>query len=488
MAGDVGGVGGGSWGALVAPPLLKATVTLCLGITLFAFNSFLVSTALPSAVADIGGVAWVSWAVTLFFVMSIIGGAAAAVLKQRLGARRVLLQAAAAHCVGTLLAAAAPNMVLLLAGRAFQGLGEGVIAALCYALIPALYPPRLVPKVFGIESMMWATAACLGPLVAGFLTEAYSWRSAFLVNLPATALFMVLVPLVVPGRDAEEGAAGTADAARFPWSRLAAIGVGILVLSLASVAPSARLAGLGVLASLLILVATVWRDRHADTRLFPRDGFSLAVPGGRDRGYGRTVGAGIWAILLMNTALAASTVYVALTAQTLWHYRPLWVGALSAGLAVAWSGTAIIVATLGIGAGPGRGRLILIRVGPAMVAAGLLSIAWGFAGNVPSAVAAGQVIMGTGCGLGWGFLCQAVMDAAEPAERDQASALLPTVQSAGFGIGAALAGLIGNASGYADPGADIGHAAAVVFIAGTVSALAGQLVIFAVRVARRPVG
>lgn len=480
----VGGVGAGSWGALVAPPLLKATLTLCLGITLFAFNSFLVSTALPSAVADIGGVAWVSWAVTLFFVMSIIGGAAAAVLKQRLGARRVLLQAAAAHGLGTLLAAAAPDMVVLLVGRAFQGLGEGVIAALCYALIPALYPPRLVPKVFGIESMMWATAACLGPLVAGFLTEAWSWRAAFLVNLPATALFMALVPLVVPGRGT--AAAGTADAARFPWARLGAIGVGILVLSLASVAPSPGLTGLGVAVSLAILTTTVWRDRHAAIRLFPRDGFSLALPGGGDRGYGRTVGAGIWAILLMNTALAASTVYVALTAQTLWHYRPLWVGALSAGLAVAWSGTAIIVATLGIGAALGRARLVLIRVGPAMVAAGLLSIAWGFAGDVPLAVAAGQLIMGTGCGLGWGFLCQAVMDAADPAERDQASALLPTVQSAGFGIGAALAGLIGNASGYADPGADIGHAAAVVFVAGTVTALAAQIVIFAVRVVRRP--
>lgn len=474
------------WAELVGPDLFKATLTLVLGIALFAFNGFLVSTAMPSAVGDIGGLAWVSWTVTLFFVLSIVGGALAATLKARWGAGRVLLVAAAAHGLGTLLSAVAPNMAVMLLGRAFQGLGEGVIAALCYALIPALYPPALVPKVFGVESMVWASAACAGPLVAGVLTQVWSWRLAFLVNLPATVLFMALVPRVTAGlaRSADEPG-GNGGGAAPPWVRLAAVGGGILLVSLASVAPSPILSWLALGVALAVLAASLWRDRHARVRLFPRDAFALLAPPPPGAA-GRTVPAGIWSILLMNMAMAGGSVYVALTAQTLWHFRPVWVGALAAGLAVSWSTTAILVATLGLGtAGGVRGaaaRRRMIRIGPALVALGLLAVAYGFSHAVPALVALGQLSMGFGCGLGWGFLCQAVMDAAPPQERDHASALLPTVQSAGFGVGAALAGLIGNAAGYAAPGGDMGWAAACVFLAGTVTAVAAQAVIWAVRI------
>ncbi len=51
----------GSWSELLRPRHLAATVTLCLGVALFAFNEFFVSTALPTAVAEFGGAALLSW-------------------------------------------------------------------------------------------------------------------------------------------------------------------------------------------------------------------------------------------------------------------------------------------------------------------------------------------------------------------------------------------------------------------------------------------
>lgn len=53
-------IGGARWGELFTQPFWVATVTLCLGVALFAFNAFLVSTALPTAVREIGGVAVIS--------------------------------------------------------------------------------------------------------------------------------------------------------------------------------------------------------------------------------------------------------------------------------------------------------------------------------------------------------------------------------------------------------------------------------------------
>ncbi len=55
-------------------------------------------------------------------------------------------------------------MTEVLIGRALQGVGEGIVAATCYALIPELFPSRLVAKVFGAEAVVWAVAAFGGPL------------------------------------------------------------------------------------------------------------------------------------------------------------------------------------------------------------------------------------------------------------------------------------------------------------------------------------
>ena len=162
---------GARWGELFTQRYWAATVTLCLGVALFAFNAFLVSTALPTAVREIGGVAVIAWATSIYLALSIVGGAAAARLKARYGARAALIASAVLFLGGTLLAATASSMTEILIGRALQGIGEGIISALCYTLIPELFPGRLIAKVFGAEAVVWATAAFGGPLLAGLVTE-----------------------------------------------------------------------------------------------------------------------------------------------------------------------------------------------------------------------------------------------------------------------------------------------------------------------------
>src|SRR5215208_4612779 len=62
------------WRELLSTRHLFATVTVSLGIVLFAFNAFLVSTALPSAVTDLGGAELLSWATSLYLIFAIVGG------------------------------------------------------------------------------------------------------------------------------------------------------------------------------------------------------------------------------------------------------------------------------------------------------------------------------------------------------------------------------------------------------------------------------
>jgi len=420
--------GDAGWSELLTTHYSAATATLCLGVALFAFNGFLVSTSLPTAVAEIGGLTLISWAFTLYLVLSIIGGSAGALLKARFGARTALVGAALMFLAGTLIAAFASSMVEVLIGRALQGVGEGIIAAICYALIPELFPSRLVAKVFGAEAMVWAIAAFGGPLVSGMLTEHLSWRAAFLVNVPLSLIFIALVLRIVPRF------AGPMQHISVPAIRLAAIGGGIMLVALASVVDTVAMEVLFVAGAAIVLASVVAFDRRSATPLFPSDAFALNT----------TVGIGLWIVLLMPVAQAATSVYLVMTLQNLWGYGPTMAGAFHASFAIAWSLFAILVANI---QSP-RYRIWLIRLGPTFLVAGLAIIVIGFEMDAPLVVLTGQIGIGTGFGVSWGFLSQTVMESARNGERDRASALLPTLQSAGYAIGAAIAGLTANAVGY----------------------------------------
>ena len=419
----------GRWAEIFTPRYATVTLILCLGVALLAFNAFLASISLPTAVQEMGGVALISWALTLFLVFAIVGGSGAALLKQQLGARSALLVSAGVFLVGTVVAATATSMEQVLVGRALQGLGEGVVSAICFALIPELFPSRLVPKVFGLQAMIWAIAAFGGPAAAGLLTELVSWRAAFLVNVPLVLIFAAMVMVKVPAHSPGDRAAVT-----FPGLRLAVIGVAIMLVALAGLAGPVLAAGL-LLAAGVLLVAAVWLDARSRDRLMPPDAFRpISV-----------VGTGLWMVLLINVAGAGSAVYLVLVVQEMWGYGPTAAGAIAAVLAVAWSFSAITVANVR----SKETRKLLIRLGPAMIGSGLLLVLVGLQLDQVAVVVAGQLIIGAGFGTCNGYLNLTMMEAASDAERDRTSALMPTTQSAGNAIGAALAGVAANSGGMA---------------------------------------
>ncbi len=426
----------GRWSELLRPDYLATTAALCLGVALFAFNEFFVATALPTAVEEIGGATILSWAVTLYLVFAILGGAVAANLKARFGARTTLIAAAIVFVVGTIIATAAGSMPQVLAGRVFQGFGEGIIAAICYALIPELFPARLVPKVFGAEAIVWATAAFGGPLVSGFLTEHWSWRAAFAVNIPATAIFVALVLAIVPARKA----ATTVKPRPIPLMRLTVVGTGILLISVSNTAGSIPLMTAALATALTILWAAVATDRRAEHSILPAGAFALTKP----------LGTGLWVVLLMPLAQASGSIYLIYGLQHVWSFSPTAAGFAGALMAISWSLTAILVASL-------RShdlRVKLIPTGPALLSLGLAGLMIAFAIDDFRLVFPSQIAVGAGFGISWGTLSQLMMDVSSRGERDKTSAFLPTLQSAGYAIGAAICGLTANLRGF-DENADI---------------------------------
>jgi MFS family permease len=419
----------GRWLDLLTPRHAATTVMLCMGVALFAFNGFLVTTVMPSAIAEIGGGDLIAWSVSLYLIGSIVSGASAAALKARFGARLVMLAATLVFLLGTLAAALATAMPQVLVGRMAQGFGEGIVAALCYALIPALYPARLVPKVFGAEALVWAVASFGGPFAAGWITETLSWRAAFLVNVPLGLIFLVLaIKTATPKEMSDTGS-------RIPLAPLLLLAAGMLVLLSAGAVVDLRISALTVLIGMVLVSCSVIRDRRTSDRLMPRGAFGL----------GSTVGAGLWVVLLMPVAQATSAVYIVFGLQHVFGYGPTAAGGFGAVMAMSWSVVAVLIANL---TSPSARRRA-IQGGPVLQCAGMILVACGMAFQTLPVLVLGQVLVGAAFGSSWSYLNQMLMASSPSAERDKTSGLLPTLQSAGYAIGAALAGLTANSLGFA---------------------------------------
>lgn len=171
------------------------TVGLVLVVTLAAFEALAVATILPSARRDLGGVRLYGWAFSAFLLMSLVGIIWAGQQSDRHGPARPFLAGTALFGVGLVVAGLAPEMWVLIAGRAIQGLGAGVIPAVAYVAIGRGYSDAERPRMFAILSTAWVLPGLIGPAVAAVAAEASSWRVVFLGLVP---LLVVAVTLALP--------------------------------------------------------------------------------------------------------------------------------------------------------------------------------------------------------------------------------------------------------------------------------------------------
>ena len=118
-------------------------MVVLLAILTPALNTFITATILPSVVADIGGLALYAWATVAYAVASIVGSAASSAVLRRLGLRAGLVLASVVFVAGSIACAAAPAMIVIVAGRAVQGLGGGMTIAVVHSMIRAVFPPSL---------------------------------------------------------------------------------------------------------------------------------------------------------------------------------------------------------------------------------------------------------------------------------------------------------------------------------------------------------
>ena len=168
------------------------TVGLVLTVTLIAFSALAVETILPLVSDDLGGVALYGWVFSAFFLASLASVIVAGGIADEHGTLIPYAAGLTLFALGLAIAATAPGMLILVAGRLVQGIGSGAILASTYASIARAYTEIQRPRIFAIISTAWVLPAIVGPAAAAFIATAFGWRTVFFSVLPFAVLAAAL--------------------------------------------------------------------------------------------------------------------------------------------------------------------------------------------------------------------------------------------------------------------------------------------------------
>jgi MFS family permease len=148
-------------------------------MTLAAFEAIATATAMPVVARELDALSGYTWAFNAYIVASLLAMVIAGLRCDATGPRGPIVAGIAAFAVGSVVAGAASSMLILIVGRAGQGIGSGAVIVGLYVLIARAYPESLRPKAFSALAAAWVLPSLVGPLVAGWLADSVSWRLVF---------------------------------------------------------------------------------------------------------------------------------------------------------------------------------------------------------------------------------------------------------------------------------------------------------------------
>jgi len=176
----------------VNPWLIAASVMLATFMEVL--DTAIASVALPYIAGSLSATTdEATWVLTSYLVANAIVLPASNWFSLRFGRKRFLMTCVAIFTVSSFACGAAPSLVFLLIARVIQGAGGGALQPLSQAILLESFPPAKRGAAMAVFAFGVVVAPVLGPTLGGWLTDSYSWRYAFYINIPVgmLALFMI---------------------------------------------------------------------------------------------------------------------------------------------------------------------------------------------------------------------------------------------------------------------------------------------------------
>ncbi|HEU0266797.1 MAG TPA: MDR family MFS transporter [Candidatus Saccharimonadaceae bacterium] len=171
----------------------KALIMVAVMAALFlvALDQTIIATSLTKIVEQFNAYDSLGFIVTAYLLLSTVTVPLAGKMSDMFGRRPILLIGVIVFTVGSFLSGSSQNITQLIAYRALQGFGGGVIAANAFTIIGDLFTPRERGRWQGIFGAVFGLASVVGPLLGGWLTDAHQvfglttdWRWTFFINIP----------------------------------------------------------------------------------------------------------------------------------------------------------------------------------------------------------------------------------------------------------------------------------------------------------------
>jgi len=405
------------------------TVAVMLVATMQILDTSVTNVALPHMQGSLSAsLDEITWVLTSFIAANAVILPATGWLVARLGRRRFFLLATATFMASSLLSGAAPSLELLVGARLLQGLGGGPLIPLAQAILLEIFPPRQRGTAMAIWGLGIMVAPIAGPTVGGWVTENYSWRWIFYMNLPFGALALALGSVFL--EDAPRSASDSgASRLRFDGIGLALLVAGIGSLQIAldqgerlDWFDSSVITTLVVVAVVALTGFVLWQLR------VPHPLVDLRVLGNR------TFALGTFLITVVGFGLYSSFLLLTFYTEHLLRYD-----ALTAGWVLAPGGVGSLI-SLAIG-----GRLVdridprwLVSLGTGIIAYSLFLMGTLSLGADFWAVLWPRFVQGFGMGLVFVPLTTMALTAVTQAELPTASGLFNVVRNVGGSVGIAV--------------------------------------------------
>jgi EmrB/QacA subfamily drug resistance transporter len=354
-----------------------------IGLFMASIDQTIVATALPAIQKELHTqINWSSWTITIYALGQVVAMPMAGKISDMYGRKRVFLIAAVVFTASSLCCGFAGNIYLLLLPRALQALGGGAFMPSATGIVSDHFGAQR-DRAVGMFTSILPVGGIIGPIVGGIFVSYWSWRGIFLVNVPIGLLLIVLVARFIP--------ANSVRVAR----RIDVRGVALLaVLILAAMFGIAYLGSGDVpwyspvfLGCEAVAVAAGWLFvRHSQRDPAPFVPFRLL----RGRGFGvmNVIN------LVYGAAALGFAALVPLYGQERYHIAALGAGTLLTARAVGM----ISVAGLAVLALRRTGYRLPMMGGFAILAVGLIAMAWPAPISPYAWLAIGAAV--TGCGMG----------------------------------------------------------------------------------------
>jgi len=245
----------------VNPWLIALTVTLAAFMELL--DSSIANVALPYIGGGLGrSYDEVTWILTTYLVANAVVLPMSAWLSRVFGRKNYYLGCVALFTLTSLFCGLAPTLGVMLGSRVLQGIAGGGLAPVAQAILVDTFPASKRASAFALYTIVIVTAPAIGPVLGGWITDNYSWRWIFFINIPFGILALLLTSRLIS--DPPAFAAERAGVRR--GGKLSVDGLGIALIALSSATLEIALDrgqiddwfGSGFITAMVLVAVTGW--------------------------------------------------------------------------------------------------------------------------------------------------------------------------------------------------------------------------------------